>query len=83
MSGCHDYRQQIAESVDKRQLHNLESLNLLYSETSLNGTNIMSEIDRCLVVVHRSSETSTNQSDVIIQSDDRFLNLVTVACGRF
>ena len=28
------------------------------------------------VVVHRSSETSTNQSDVIIRSDDRFLNLV-------
>ena len=27
-------------------------------------------------VVHRSSETSTNQSDVIIRSDDRFLNLV-------
>jgi hypothetical protein len=26
--------------------------------------------------VHRSSETSTNQSDVIIRSDDRFLNLV-------
>ena len=29
-----------------------------------------------LLVVHRSSETSTNQSDVIIRSDDRFLNLV-------
>jgi len=28
------------------------------------------------VVVHRSSETSTNQSDVIIRSDDRFLNPV-------
>ena len=28
------------------------------------------------IVVHRSSETSTNQSDVIIRSDDRFLNLV-------
>ena len=28
------------------------------------------------LVVHRSSETSTNQSDVIIRSDDRFLNLV-------
>jgi hypothetical protein len=28
------------------------------------------------LVVHRSSETSTNQSDVIIWSDDRFLNLV-------
>jgi hypothetical protein len=28
------------------------------------------------VVVYRSSETSTNQSDVIIRSDDRFLNLV-------
>ena len=28
------------------------------------------------VVVHRSSETSINQSDVIIRSDDRFLNLV-------
>jgi hypothetical protein len=27
-------------------------------------------------VVYRSSETSTNQSDVIIRSDDRFLNLV-------
>jgi hypothetical protein len=27
-------------------------------------------------VVHWSSETSTNQSDVIIQSDDRFLYLV-------
>jgi hypothetical protein len=31
---------------------------------------------QCLLVVHRSSETSTNQSDVIIRSDDRFLNLV-------
>jgi hypothetical protein len=29
-----------------------------------------------LVVVYRSSETSINQSDVIIRSDDRFLNLV-------
>ena len=29
-----------------------------------------------LIVVYRSSETSTNQSDVIIRSDDRFLNLV-------
>ena len=29
-----------------------------------------------LLVVHRSSETLTNQSDVIIRSDDRFLNLV-------
>ena len=29
-----------------------------------------------ILVVHRSSETSTNQSDVIIRSDDRFLNLV-------
>jgi hypothetical protein len=28
------------------------------------------------LVVHRSSETSTNQSDVIIRSDDWFLNLV-------
>jgi hypothetical protein len=28
------------------------------------------------LVVHRSSETSTNQSDVIIRSDDRFLYLV-------
>ena len=28
------------------------------------------------LVVYRSSETSTNQSDVIIRSDDRFLNLV-------
>ena len=28
------------------------------------------------LVVHRSSETSTNQSDVIIRSDDRFLNHV-------
>ena len=28
---------------------------------------------QCLLVVHRSS---TNQSDVIIRSDDRFLNLV-------
>jgi hypothetical protein len=28
------------------------------------------------LVVHRSSETSTNQSDVIVRSDDRFLNLV-------
>ena len=27
-------------------------------------------------MVHRSSETSTNHSDVIIRSDDRFLNLV-------
>jgi hypothetical protein len=27
-------------------------------------------------VVYRSSETSTKQSDVIIRSDDRFLNLV-------
>jgi hypothetical protein len=27
-------------------------------------------------VVYRSSETSTNQSDVIIRSDDQFLNLV-------
>jgi hypothetical protein len=27
-------------------------------------------------VVYRSSETSTNQSDVIIRSDNRFLNLV-------
>ena len=27
-------------------------------------------------MVYRSSETSTNQSDVIIRSDDRFLNLV-------
>ena len=34
-------------------------------------------IMRCYVlVVYRSSETSTNQSDVIIRSDDRFLNLV-------
>ena len=30
----------------------------------------------CRLVVYRSSETSTNQSDVIIRSDDRFLNLV-------
>ena len=29
-----------------------------------------------LLVVYRSSETSTNQSDVIIRSDDRFLKLV-------
>ena len=29
-----------------------------------------------MVVVYRSLETSTNQSDVIIRSDDRFLNLV-------
>ena len=29
-----------------------------------------------LISVHRSSETSTNQSDVIIRSDDRFLNIV-------
>ena len=29
-----------------------------------------------LLVVYRSSETSTNQSDIIIRSDDRFLNLV-------
>ena len=28
------------------------------------------------VVVYRSSETSTYQSDLIIRSDDRFLNLV-------
>jgi hypothetical protein len=28
------------------------------------------------LVVHWSSETSTNQSDVSILSDDRFLNLV-------
>ena len=28
------------------------------------------------VVVYRSSETLTNQSDVVIRSDDRFLNLV-------
>jgi hypothetical protein len=27
-------------------------------------------------VVHRSSETSTNQSDINIRSDDRFLNFV-------
>ena len=27
-------------------------------------------------MVYRSSETSTNQSDVILRSDDRFLNLV-------
>jgi hypothetical protein len=31
-----------------------------------------SEMDARLVVVYRSSETSTNQSDVIIRSDDRF-----------
>ena len=30
----------------------------------------------CPLVVYRSSETSTNQSDVIIRSDDRFFNLV-------
>ena len=30
---------------------------------------------KLFLVVHRSSETSTNQSDVIIRSDDRFLNL--------
>jgi hypothetical protein len=29
-----------------------------------------------VLVVYRSSETSTNQSDVIIRSDDRFLDLV-------
>ena len=29
-----------------------------------------------LLVVYRSSETSTYQSDLIIRSDDRFLNLV-------
>jgi glycogen debranching enzyme len=29
-----------------------------------------------VLVVHRSSETSINQSGVIIRSDDRFLNLV-------
>ena len=34
------------------------------------------EIDAYKLVVYRSSETSTNQSDVIIRSDDRFLNLV-------
>ena len=28
------------------------------------------------LVVHRSSETSTNQSDIVIRSDDRFLNHV-------
>ena len=28
------------------------------------------------LVVYRSSETSTYQSDLIIRSDDRFLNLV-------
>ena len=28
------------------------------------------------LVVHRSSETSTNQSDVVKRSDDRFLYLV-------
>jgi hypothetical protein len=32
------------------------------------------------LVVYRSSETSTNQSDVIIRSDDRFLNLVVDSC---
>ena len=31
-----------------------------------------SEMDARLVVVYRSSETSTNQSDVIIRSNDRF-----------
>jgi hypothetical protein len=31
-----------------------------------------------LLVVYRSSETSTNQSDVIIRSDDRFLNLCSL-----
>ena len=30
----------------------------------------------CTLVVYRSSETSTSQSDVIIRSDDRFLSLV-------
>ena len=34
------------------------------------------KISRHQLVVYRSSETSTNQSDVIIRSDDRFLNLV-------
>ena len=29
-----------------------------------------------LLVVHRSSETSTNQSDIVIRSDDRYLNHV-------
>ena len=31
---------------------------------------------KCVLVVHWSSETSTNQSDVSILSDDWFLNLV-------
>jgi hypothetical protein len=42
---------------------------------SWNNTIIDLGIGWYLVVVYRSSETSTNQSDVIIQSDDRFLNL--------
>jgi hypothetical protein len=33
-------------------------------------------VNQYLLVVYRSSETSTIQSDVIIRSDDRFLNLV-------
>ena len=30
----------------------------------------------CILVVHRSSETLTNQSNVSVQSDDQFLSLV-------
>ena len=39
----------------------------------LNSQNIM---EWYLLVVHRSSETSSNQSDISIRSDDRFLNFM-------
>ena len=36
----------------------------------------MTKIDHKILVVHRSSETSTKQSDIIVRFNDRFFNLV-------
>jgi hypothetical protein len=57
---------------------NIYTVKLAHVVTSIKQSPVLNHnfLVMSLVVVHRSSETSTNQSDVIIRSDDRFLNLV-------
>ena len=57
--------------------HDLQcSWNIAESGIKLNISINQFHIHVYILVVYRSSETSTNQSDVIIRSDDRFLNFV-------
>ena len=48
----------------------------IHKNIALCKTVKVSHFELKLLVVYRSSETSINQSGVIIRSDDRFLNLV-------